>query len=86
VIEVKETDWDRMTPAAVRRNVRRQIRQIWDYIESQRAEGKEISPGVVFPRRPADMERLHLIERMFEDELIAVVWNDESVQERKARS
>lgn len=37
VAEIKNTDWDRMTERAVKRNVRRQIKQIWDYIDSQLA-------------------------------------------------
>jgi len=43
-----------MTDSAVRRNVKRQIKQIWDYIESQLTMKKdvdverllEVSPGV----------------------------------------
>jgi hypothetical protein len=35
VLEIKDSDWDRMTIKALRRNVRRQIRQVWKYIESQ---------------------------------------------------
>ena len=35
VAEVKNSDWGKMTDSAVRRNARRQIKQIWDYIESQ---------------------------------------------------
>jgi len=30
VAEVKDSDWDKMTDSAVRRNIRRQIKQIWD--------------------------------------------------------
>ncbi len=46
---------------------------------------KEISPGVIFVRWPVDKERMKLIEDMFEDEGIAVVWRDESIEERKGR-
>ena len=35
VVEIKASDWDRMKPKAVRRNALRQVRQIWDYIDSQ---------------------------------------------------
>ena len=73
-----------MTPQAVRRNVKRQARQIWGYIELQPTlDG--ICPGIVFPRRPRDPERLELIEHLFEEEGIPVVWEDESTAERKAR-
>ncbi len=82
-----------MTDEAVRRNVRRQIRQVWSYIESQIVEGeyvedgehKDVCPGIIFPKRPKDGERMKLIEEMFEEEGIPVVWHDETIEERKAR-
>jgi len=86
VAEVKASDWDKMTDVAVRRNVRRQIKQVWDYIHSQLAEKKDVSPGIIFRKRPEDKGRMLLIEQMFEDEGIPVVWEDESIDERKARA
>jgi hypothetical protein len=86
VAEVKNSNWDKMTDSAVRRNVRRQVKQIWDYIDSQLAKEKEVSPGIIFPHRPKDKVRMKQIEDMFEQEGIPVVWLDESVEERKARS
>jgi hypothetical protein len=84
--EIKASAWDRMTTAAIRRNVLRQAHQVWDYIESQLAEGREVSPGIIFPRRPTAMRRLKLIEDLFEERGIAVVWQDESLAERRARA
>jgi len=86
VVEIKASDWDSMTLEAVRRNVRRQANQIWDYIESQIKEGKHISPGIVFPKKPKDLERLKLIEGFFEERCISVSWEDEPPKERKAKS
>ena len=86
VAEVKATDWDPMTESSLRRNVARQARQIWSYIESQLAQDKEVSPGIIFPTRPKSMERLNLIEALFEEHGIAVVWKDESTEERRARA
>ena len=57
----------------------------WDYIESQLELGKEVSPGVIFPKRPKDPDCLNLIEKLFEEEGISVVWEDESIAERKIR-
>lgn len=85
VAEVKASDWDKMTDSAVRRNVRRQIKQIWDYIESQLKMKKDVSPGIIFPKRPKDQERIRLIEEKFEEEGIPVVWQNETIEERKAR-
>lgn len=84
IVEIKNSDWDAMTPQAVRRNVKRQARQIWRYIELQPTlDG--ICPGIVFPKRPSDVKRLELIEQLFEEEAIAVVWEDETTEQRKAR-
>jgi hypothetical protein len=86
VAEIKATAWNRMTVDVLRRNVLRHAKQVWGYIESQLAEGKEVSPGIIFPRRPGSMRRLNLIEALFEERGIAVVWQDESVDQRHARA
>lgn len=83
--EVKSTDWDQMAESAVHRNVRRQAKQIWQYIESQLADGHDVSPGVIFPARPQAEVRLRLVESLFDEEGIAVVWDDETIAERKTR-
>ena len=86
VAEIKCSKWDAMTLATVRKNVRRQARQIWDYIESQLELGKDVSPGVIFTKLPKDPHRMKLVERLFNEEGIAVVWEDEVATKRKARS
>ena len=35
VVEIKASDWDKMTKVNVVRNARRQIRQIWSYVEAE---------------------------------------------------
>ncbi len=86
VAEVKNSNWDKIAEKNIRRNVRRQIKQIWDYIDSQLSKKKDVSPGVIFPKRPKDNQRLKLIEDMFEEEGIPVVWHDETIEERKVRA
>ena len=86
IAEIKASDWDSMSSVAVRRNVRRQVRQIWNYIKSQLKLGKEISPGILFPKRPKDINRMKLIDHLFDEEGIPVVWEDETIAEVKARS
>jgi hypothetical protein len=85
LVEIKATDWDRMTEAAVRRNIRRQARQVWSYIDGQPNDADGVCPGIVFPKRPRDKVRMNFIEEMFLDEGIPVVWEDETVEERKLR-
>jgi len=84
-VEIKASDWDKMAEKAVIRNVRRQVRQVWDYIESELERGKEVSPGIIFPKRPRNKDRMLSIEELFEEEGIPVVWEDETVEERKNR-
>ena len=94
IVEVKATDWDRIKAKNIHRNVRRQIRQIWSYIESQIRDGKyvrggvekDVCPGIIFPRRPRDPGRMKLIEELFEEEGIPVVWHDETLEECRARN
>ncbi|NWG03563.1 MAG: hypothetical protein HXY44_11980 [Syntrophaceae bacterium] len=85
VAEIKASDWDTMTISSVRRSVRRQATQVWDYIESQLESGRDVSPGIIFPKRPRDTELLKLIEGLFEAKGLSVVWDDESLEDRKAR-
>ena len=86
IAEIKCSKWDAMTLATVRKNVRRQARQIWDYIESQLELGKDVSPGAIFPKLAKDPHRMKLVEQLFNEEGIAVVWEDETATKRKARS
>ena len=77
VVELKASDWDRMTERAVNRNIRRQLRQIWNYIESQLDDSVGVSPGIIFPTAPQSPERKALIEELFYEEGIVAVWHDE---------
>jgi Holliday junction resolvase-like predicted endonuclease len=61
IAEVKNSDWDKMTDSAVKRNIRRQSKQIWDYINSQLSPKKDVSPGIIFPKRPKNKNKLKLI-------------------------
>jgi len=85
IAEIKNSDWDRKDLKEIKRNVNRQISQIWNYIESQLDNGNDVSPGIVFPKKPKSLEKLHQIEGLFEERGIAVIWEDESVLERKNR-
>ena len=78
IVEMKNSDWDAMTMKNLHRNVRRQIRQIWSYIDPELEQNREVSPGIIFSNRPKKISRLNLIEQLFEEECITVVWDDES--------
>jgi hypothetical protein len=86
IVEIKNTDWDKIKPENIPRNIKRQARQIWKYVESQTdLEGKEVSPGIIFPKLPMDPERLELIESIFGDEWIQVVWENEPIDKVRQR-
>ena len=74
VAEIKMTDWDAMTDKSARKNINRYVNQIWKYIDSQLLEGKDVSPGIIFPLAPDNPERKLLIEEMFNENGIQVVW------------
>ena len=86
IAEMKTSDWDAMTIKSLHRNVRRQIRQIWIYIDSQLKEKRDVTPGIIFSNRPKKNGRLDLIEQLFGEEGITVVWDDESTEECLNRS
>lgn len=85
VVEIKASDWDKMKESNVRKNVKRQIRQVWSYIESQLEDGKEVSPGIIFPKKPKTPGRLKYIEKLFDEEGIPVVWQNKTIEELKNR-
>ena len=86
IVEIKTSDWDVMTIKNLHRNVRRQIRQIWSYIDSQLEQKRDVTPGIIFSNRPQKNGRLDLIEQLFGEECITVVWDDESIEECLKRS
>ncbi len=87
IIEIKATDWDRIKPENVKRNIRRQIRQVWRYIESQLdIDSMAVCPGIIFPKLPNNTGILELVEDTFNAEGIQVVWHDETIAEAKKRN
>ena len=86
VVEIKNSDWDAMKPTAVRRNVRRYSRQIFKYVDAELSEDVTVSIGIIFPKRPSSTERMELVEELFWDEGVPVVWEDESIDECRERN
>lgn len=83
VVEIKDSDWGAMKPEAVRRNVNRHAKQLFDYIDTQVEKGLDVSLGIVFQKQPKDPARMQLVEVLFDERGIPVVWEDETIQERK---
>ena len=86
IIEIKASDWDRMSARNVVRNVRRQSRQVWSYVSAQvEFLNRQVCPGIIFQKMPKDEARLQLIETMLNEDCIQVVWHDESAEHLRAR-
>jgi hypothetical protein len=79
-VEIKNTNWDQIEEKRIRVYVNKHISQVWDYIESELERGKEVSPGIIFPKRPKSKEKMVLIENLFEEAGIPVVWDDETIE------
>ena len=77
IVELKNSDWDAMTVQAVRRNIRRQARQVFQYVDSRPNQGDGVCPGVIFPKRPRKPGRREMVEKLFEEHGLPVVWHDE---------
>lgn len=78
ILEVKATDWDLIPPLRVRRNVRRQARQVWSYAHSAMTKQSPAFPVVqlfmVFPRKPIDEALQRVIEVLFMEHGVLVHW------------
>ena len=86
VLEIKSTNWDKIKRSNARKNVRSHIRQIWNYINlQQERKNTELCVGVIYPQLPSDPELTEMIETMFNEEGIQVVWNSESIDDCKNR-
>jgi hypothetical protein len=60
-VEIKNTNWDKIDKKRISAYVNKQANQVWDYIESELEKGKEVSPGIIFPRKPKSNSKLILI-------------------------
>ena len=86
IVEIKNTDWDKIKPENIQRNVKRQARQLWDYIEFQTdSNRRSVSPGIIYPKIPKDPEKLRLVESILEGECIQVVWENVSIEAARLR-
>lgn len=86
IVEVKDYSWDRMTVAQMSRSIRRIARQLDKYIDAALESGQDISAGVVFKARPTTPGRLEDIEAALDEYGISVAWEDETIEERRARA
>lgn len=87
VVEIKNTDWDRLADRRVRPNALRHARQVWTYVEPfLDFEQVAVCPGLVYRRLPKKAGRLQQVEELLNERGLQVVWQDETIRARKARA
>ncbi len=75
VVEIKATNWDRIIPRNVTKNLGSHRRQVYKYIEKYLdVDGKTVCPGLIYPAAPATPGLKERIEEYLNDCGIAVVW------------
>lgn len=85
--EIKHTDWDRVNERNFAQRLQRFNRQVWKYVSAAQATDPDrpIYPAIIFARQPRSNGRLAVIERFFDENMVAVVWQNETVEERAIR-
>ena len=75
VVEIKATNWDRILPRNVTKNLGSHRRQIYKYIEKYLdGDGKTVCPGLIYPTAPKGSGLKERIEEYLNDYGIAVAW------------
>ncbi len=78
VIEIKATNWDRIKPANVRRNLASHVRQALSYIDAYvEGEGVNVCAGIIYPSAPRSSSLKSEIETYLNEQGFQVVWFDD---------
>lgn len=83
IVEIKNTDWDKLRAERIRPNLRAHTRQLQNYLDkaiSQIGEpaGWDSATGVlIYLKRPTDARVVELIPRIVDGEALMLVWHDE---------
>lgn len=75
VVEIKATDWDKIKPGNVAKNLGAHRRQVWRYIEEYLDGDKvNVCAGVIYPREPETPGLKERVESYLNDYGLQVVW------------
>lgn len=78
LIELKATSWDRMKAHRVRPNALRHLRQLYRYVDGELERDTEgICHGIVYERAPRSQKRRKLLEALFHEHRVQLVWRHE---------
>lgn len=82
VIEIKGTNWDRITTQRIRRNALRHLNQLHRYLdtavnEMESGQWDAVSGALLYPKRPADQDKLNMLEDVAAVQAIMIVWYED---------
>jgi len=68
ILEIKATDWDRIKPANIKRNLYRHQRQLFRYVDKHvQVDETDVCLGIIYPKPPETAGRRQFIESYLED-------------------
>ena len=86
ILEIKNTNWDRIHSNNIKRNLNRHQNQLYKYIDEYINSSISVCPGIIYPKRPFK-ELTQFIEEYHEKNGIVVVWfEDENILGSGSRS
>lgn len=74
IVELKATNWNRISAYAVRSTALRHARQVWRYASAELAKGLDVCAGVIYERTPRCVSVRTTVERALNERFIQVVW------------
>ena len=76
VIEIKSTNWDRIKPSNIRKNLNAHRRQLMRYVDTyyQDGDGVGASAAMIYLSVPSTDGMRNLVEAYFHEHAIVVVW------------
>ncbi|MCK5828462.1 hypothetical protein KAH43_08070 [Candidatus Bipolaricaulota bacterium] len=78
VVEIKATDWDRILPRNIQRNLGSHRRQVWKYIEKYTdGDRVDVCAGIIYPTTPKTPGLKERIETYLNEYGLQVVWYDD---------
>ena len=78
VVEIKATNWDRILPKNVQRNLGSHRRQVWKYIDKYLdVDQVNVCAGIIYPTFPKTLGLRERIEEYLNGYGLQVVWYDD---------
>lgn len=75
IVEIKATNWDRIKPRNIQRNLASHRRQVWKYIEKYvDGDGVDVCAGIIYPSEPKSEGLKERVESYLNGHGLQVVW------------